>query len=266
MMLYKYLSFTAGRATLRNSQVCFMQPKYFNDPFDKPRYPREPGANSPSDLFGPMRVLGKEFIWGENTGILSLTRTPTNPLMWAHYAEMHKGIVIGIDTIAAGFTKEESNLIPAQYGSVIYVSRRPMQQFISKAQAPLAVGATHHFPSDHYEKLQRIFLHKPICWSYEEEVRVLKCLNGLSESGGVTESGEFKIVSTGDRVLHLFSLPKKAIKEVYFGLRTDNDASDNLYYEIKELLPDLSVFECQLDDSALTVGYVPYTTVAEAVG
>ena len=31
-------------------------------------------------------------------GVLSLTRNPTNLLMWSHYANEHKGVVIGIDT------------------------------------------------------------------------------------------------------------------------------------------------------------------------
>jgi hypothetical protein len=184
--------------------------------------------------------------------------------MWAHYAEMHRGMVIGIDAVAAGFTQEESNLVPAQFGSVIYVSRRPMQQFVSKAQTPLAVGATHHFASDHYEKLRRIFLHKPIYWAYEEEVRVLKCLSGLSDTGGVNPSGDFKIIKAKDRLLHLLALPKGALKEVYFGLRSADSPTDDLYYEAKKIDPNLKIFECQLDDGAFTVEFAPYATSAEA--
>jgi hypothetical protein len=263
MMLYKYVPFATGKAILQSGRVCFSLPKYFNDPFDKPRYPREKGANPLTDIFGSKQIWGKELVWGANTGILSLTRTPTNPLMWAHYAEMHKGMVIGIDAVAAGFTDESSNLIPAQFGSVIYVSRRPTQQFISKSQTPLAVGATHHFASDHYEKLQRIFLHKPLYWAYEEEVRVLKCLGGLSEMGGANPSGDFKIIKVNDKLLHLLALPKGALKEVYFGLRSEHDQTDDLYYEAKEIDSNLRFFDCQLDDGAFTVEFAPYATIAE---
>jgi hypothetical protein len=82
--------------------------------------------------------------------------------MWAHYAQNHTGLVIRIDAVEAGLTDERSNLIPAQYGSVIYVSRRPAQPFVEKPQTGLAVGSTHHFPRDHYDKLQRLFLHKAL--------------------------------------------------------------------------------------------------------
>lgn len=264
MMLYKYVSFSTGEAILQTGKICFSLAKDFNDPFDKPRYPRAKGSTVIDDIFSPLQMLGKEMLWGSNTGILSLTRTAANPLMWAHYADMHRGMVIGIDAIAAGFTDEQCNLIPAQYGSVIYVSGRANQQFISKAKTPLAVGATHYFPHDHYEKLQRIFLNKPIYWAYEEEVRVLKCLNDLTASGGISKSGDFNITKAGERTLHLLALPEGAIKEVYFGLRTEHPDTDDLYYAAKKAAPDLKFFDCVLDDGDFTVKHEPYVTMAEA--
>jgi len=172
MMLYKYVAFDTGRKVLAENSIGFSQPKFFNDPFDLPSYPQEAGANPIESMFGQVRTWAKNHIWAEHTGILSLTRTPTNPLMWAHYANKHEGMVIGIDAVVAGLTREDSNLIPAQYGSVIYVSRRSNQPFFGKPKEGIEVGGTHHFPHDHFEKLQRVFLHKPLCWSYEEEVRV----------------------------------------------------------------------------------------------
>lgn len=74
--------------------------------------------------------------------------------------------LIGIDAEATGFTDEHSNLIFAQYGSVVCVSRRVTGPFASRPATGIAVGATHHFPADHYEKLQRIFLHKSLTWAY----------------------------------------------------------------------------------------------------
>jgi hypothetical protein len=124
MMLYKYVSFAAAKAILQKNAIGFSQPKFFNDPFDLPSYPPEPTANPIDAQFAHIRTWGKNQIWAENTGILSLTRTPTNPLMWAHYADKHEGIVVGIDAVIAGLTDEDSNFIPAQYGSVIYVSVR----------------------------------------------------------------------------------------------------------------------------------------------
>ncbi len=264
MILYKYVPFESGKKILETNTIGFSQPKFFNDPFDLPSYPDERSDNPLDDIVGRLRTMGKNHIWAENTGILSLTRTPTNPLMWAHYARNHQGLVVGVDAVKAGLTEEKSNLIPAQYGNVIYVSRRPEQPFITKPSTGLAVGATHHFPQDHYEKHQRLFLHKPICWSYEEEVRVVKCLKDISPESGTTPSGEFKIADANSRPIYLLSLPAGSIRELYLGFRSDDDASDALYYEAKTAHPELSVYECRLDSSALSVGYSDYVTLAEA--
>ena len=52
-------------------------------------------------------------LWEKNTVILSLTRSPTNPVMCAHYTEGHRGVVFEIDTHAAGFTDIKTNMLPA---------------------------------------------------------------------------------------------------------------------------------------------------------
>jgi hypothetical protein len=264
VILYKYVSFDSGRRILEGDAIGFSQPKNFNDPFDMPSYPDEPAGDPISGIFARLRTMRKNYIWAENTGILSLTRTPVNALMWAHYAEKHQGLVIGIDAVAAGFTDEESNLIPAQYGSVVYVSRRETGDFISKALKPIAVGATHHFPPDHYEKLQRIFLHKPLYWSYEEEVRVVKSLDGIKGEAAETPSGRFEVDKSSGRDLYLYALPPGSIRELYVGIRSDDQAADGLVAQAKKRHPALSAYECVLDDGKLSVGFSEYVLMADA--
>ena len=264
MLLYKYVSLARGRLILRENRVCFSLSENFNDPFDKPRYPRARSMNLTEELFDPLQRMGKELAWATMTGILSLTRTPANPLMWAHYAAGHAGMVVGFDEIAAGFTDEAANLIPAQFGSVVYVSQRPQTPFLSQHTAPLHVGKTHHFVLEHYEKLQRIFLHKSLPWFYEEEVRVVKSLADQSGNGGTTPSGTFDMVWAGDTRYHLYRLPAGAIREIYFGLDAHHEGSDEIVYYAREHHPGIKTFDCVLDDSALTVGFGDYVTIAEA--
>lgn len=145
MILYKYVPFAAGAQIIDSNAVLFSQPKTFNDPFDMPTYPDEPAGDPVSAVFAQVRTMGKNYIWAEKTGILSLTRTPANALMWAHYADKHQGMVIGINAETARFTDEQSNFIPAQYGSVIYVSRRVSGPFTTRPATGIAVGETHIF-------------------------------------------------------------------------------------------------------------------------
>lgn len=264
MILYKYASFDDGMKILEGGTIRFTQPKFFNDPFDSPFYPREQIADPVEGIFEQLHTMAKESTWQENTGILSLTRTPTNPLMWAHYADKHRGMVIGIDAIIAGLTDERTNLIPAQYGSVVYVSGRQDGPFIGKPQTALGVGSTYHFPHDHYEKLQRLFLHKPIYWSYEEEVRVVKCLNGIANDAPDTPSGRFKIVTDNGHEIHLYLLPSSSIVEVYFGFKVDPFAADAAFYDARKCWPKVGVYQCDLNNSKLSLGFNEYVTLADS--
>lgn len=258
MILYKYVPFEIGRRIVSGNSLLFSQPATFNDPFDIPSYPNEPVVDLGSAIFGRIRTMGKNWLWAERSGILSLTRTPSNALMWAHYADSHRGMVLGIDANAAGLFDERSNLVPAQFGSVVYVSRRVTGPFVGKPTTAIAVGATHHFPPDHYEKLQRVFLHKPLGWAYEEEVRVVKCLHGLEGDGGTTPSGTFSIVRTSERPLHLFQLREGAIREVHFGIRADHGAASEAAAELRHLDPTIRVLEAVLDDRELSVRAQPF--------
>ena len=123
MILCKYVPSDAGSSIIRGKSIGFSQPVYFNDPFElAATYPAPTEHNPVSQFFDEIRTEGKRYIWRTQTAILSLTRSPLNPLMWANYSDGHRGFIIGFDAASSGFTEEEVNLVPAQYGSVIYLT------------------------------------------------------------------------------------------------------------------------------------------------
>lgn len=223
MILYKYMSLQTALVVLRNQTLGFSRPSFFNDPFDRPFAQRTPDVSLDDHLFGGLRADIKAMAWELHTAILSLTRTPTNALMWAHYADHHRGVVLAIDTALAGLHDESSNMIPAHFGNVVYARHRPVGPYHSRFDIPVTVGATFAFVISHYEKWQRMFLIKPIEWAYEEEVRVVKSVHSLSKTGGTNQSGRFTIVDL-DRPLHCFHLPPGSIVGVYAGARMDRAA------------------------------------------
>ncbi len=177
MILYKYMDFESAKRVIETRHIRFTQPHHFNDPFDFPRFPPLEEVNQIEGMFNGIGQMFKGQIMANTTGILCLTRTPTNPLMWAHYADKHGGFVIGIDAIRTGFVDVEINLIPAQFGSMVYVSQRPTYPLADAIRGEgMIPGDTYNFMQNHYEKLQRLFLYKALYWSYEEEVRVEKCI------------------------------------------------------------------------------------------
>ena len=158
MILYKYTSLNTARRILDNSSIGFSRPSYFNDPFDRPVATLVPNRNPIDEKIAAIAADLKSRVWEQNTAILSLTRSPKNALMWAHYADEHRGAVLKIDANVAGFTDERTNKIPAHFGSVIYMRRRQSEQYFSTFQEGVKVGSTHQFVPSHYEKWQRLFL------------------------------------------------------------------------------------------------------------
>ncbi|MPY25008.1 DUF2971 domain-containing protein [Shewanella sp. YLB-07] len=238
---------------IENNSVGFSQPCNFNDPFElEASYPSEGGDNPVDSLFKGVRSWIKKDIWKRTTGILSLTRQPLNPLMWAHYSVEHTGMVIGFDSNIEAFTCEDTNLVPIQYGSVIYTGKKPDSRFLSKPTETMEVGGTFHFPYGQLERLQRMFLFKPMCWSYEEEVRIVKCLKGVDKTPSI-KSGEFSEIEVSGRPIYLLSLPKGTIKEIYLGVRSStlkSTGDHELYKVAKEHQPKAKIFACTISKSS----------------
>ena len=250
MILYKYTSLETAQKILENALIGFSRPSFFNDPFDKPVATPVPYDNPIDGKFSGIRAQIKSQIWEKNTAILSLTRSPTNPLMWAHYSDRHRGAVLEINTHDAGFTDIKSNMIPAQFGSVIYSRSRPPGPYYSTFNESVEVGGTHHFVPDHYEKWQRLFLTKPLEWAYEEEVRIAKCLKGLESQGSSSnESGDCIIEEFDDRPLHCFGFPRNAITKVFIGARADK----SVVTEWSDKFPSVSVCLVKLDDDRFEI-------------
>ncbi|SMY16294.1 DUF2971 domain-containing protein [Photobacterium aquimaris] len=249
MILYKYMSFEAAKSVLKNNSLGFANPKTFNDPFElEAGYPIE-GDNPLQNMLSGISNWGKRYIWADTSGVLSLTRNPLNPLMWAHYADEHKGVVIGINVKKAGFLDSQKCLIPAQFGNVIYTNTRPIHELLKNSDCePISVGHTFHYPKGHEDKLQRLFLYKPSCWAYEEEVRIVKCLSDRDKYG-VNISGKFSEIELPNKIIYGYEMPDESIEEVYFGLRHDFSSVAKFQAEINELsnkYPKVSMKKCSL--------------------
>lgn len=91
----------------------------------------------------------------------------------------------------------------------------------------------------------------------------MKCLGGISNKGA-SISGHFEIVQSNGRPLYALSLPKGGIRQIYFGIPCDSEASDALYHQARAAHPDLLAYECSLDVDSLSVGFRQYGTLAEA--
>lgn len=233
MILYKYYGYEAGIAALENSRLGFREPKYFNDPFELSYLNNICGDQKFSVLISDRLKSIKE-----NVAILSLTKNPLNPLMWAHYGASHTGFVIGYDTNTPLLTDKNYNLITVNEGGVDYPDSKPLQvstpdfaEYIHKIDLKSrSIPTLNINPCEVERELARkLYLTKHNPWAYEEEVRVVKSFdphqhedfsNSLHRWEGLVEHYspspyDSEEIIKGLKIYH----EKVQIKEVYIGDR-----------------------------------------------
>lgn len=245
MILYKYVDLETARKILANKTVRFTHTHDLNDPFEATCLLYENETRNYHDrenYFNHIKI-------SMSYGILSLSRSALNPLMWAHYGwgkklphnngiylgesnKSHGGMVIGIDIDKAGFNNESWNVLPAKFGNVIYTTTKPTNVFSESQSYDLFEGAQYSYDPKLLEALQRVFLYKSSAWSYEEEVRVVRNIlkNPLQDFGyrGIQE------------------IPSDSIMEVYIGCGHSHDEKNvtAFYEEIKAYIPSCKIFLC----------------------
>lgn len=213
------------KASLENKTLRFKNPKFFNDPFDCEISYASSNTKAEDQWFIEAKLLR----YTSQVGALCLTRNKSNLLMWAHYADEHKGGVLGIDTELANLDSSEQNIIPATEGSVIYTSLRPSS---AGHDMPTQIS---EFTKEFREKL---FLHKSIHWAYEEEVRIVRKFLSYRDD---TYDCSAKEQEHEDIII-----PKEAIKEIYFGSKFTESTPFEIINTVKTF-PNSKVSRCFLD-------------------
>lgn len=256
MILYKYYSSTAGLIALESSKVGFRTPIYFNDPFEA------------SVICGKAFTSDRVSNTLKSVAILSLTRTPLNALMWAHYGEEHKGIVIGYEVDDPFFQCKKTNLIPVQKGNVIYTKTKPFLRTSTKVTTELCNAIEGLINEKDYDLItdltNHLFLNKDTIWSYEEEVRIVKSIiNVTMETSELWENPYYRYSTVNERIepgfsrekilgLKIYDYPVK-IKEIFLGARNsfleaNNTDAINLIKKINA--ENIKVYSVSVDNKS----------------
>lgn len=251
MNLFKYYDSFGGRAALKSRRLGFRTPSNFNDPFE---------LTALSNGDGPLSKMGtlRERIdqLKEQVVILSLTRSPLNPLMWAHYGREHTGVVIAYDIRGDFLNSQEYNLIPADVGDVIYTHTKSPFQMTSQTMDTLqrvyqqGFGAPGSQTYEQQALARRLFLTKHASWVYEEEVRVVKIADSLFEETEVFQRDPLRAYDSGEPLpygLHLYR-QEVTITAIYLGAKSTlaNDPTARL--DLQSLA--CPVYQLEVDDTS----------------
>lgn len=124
----------------------------------------------------------------ELIGLLCLTELPTSLLMWAHYADSHKGFVVEFDSEAPFFKQRLDDEDEFRHlRKVCYQASRPS----------IVLAEVQNFEQ---------FLIKSNDWAYEAEWRMLMPLSMASQK-----------IGDGPDAIHLFKFPASIIKTIVLG-------------------------------------------------
>jgi hypothetical protein len=229
LILYKYVSFNTAVSIIKNSSLGFSCADDLNDPFEATAI----RLNVTGDMPETVALNAVRSRISRRFGILSLTRAPLNPLMWSHYGNDHRGIVIGIDVCKAGFNCLETNVIPASLGNIIYTNTKPSHKLPEiTAERLVTIGEeVNCFHDNDFELFKRAFLYKSLHWGYEEEVRVVK--NVYNSVGGsvykpttfINEAGDWSKIIFEGRPLYCLNIPQDSTVEIYLGCSVGKNLS-----------------------------------------
>lgn len=255
MILNKYTKAQHGLAYLKEGFLRFSPLLEFNDPFEMRPYIESLGTHEQEEAIvrrlekedegfrrlspdqkaavrlharthGPAELSLRMARDLQGTvGVLCLVKdSHQDLLMWAHYADSHRGCVLQFDGSHSWFvTKQGSNAF-SQMGvlkEVRYSSARPRSSLLALTMDDL--------------------LTKAECWGYEKEWRMLLNLKDCTTQ-----------IHGGKEVNGLFPVPHEALTGVYLGVNIDAEDREQFLH----LLPagkSVNLFQFELDQQGYSL-------------
>lgn len=260
--LFKYLPYY-GSDFFDELFLRITPPSAFNDPFDgllskdsyihflnKAPFKTEEERKKTTERFEASWEQEAQFIRVDNWGVICFTENSGCLLMWAHYANDHKGILIEFDTTCSA-TKTHSF-----FEGVVDSSTPPrvLKAKVNSVEYPPSRERPSPKPSS-FQELLLVNLYygfsKSEEWAYENEHRMSLNYNELPDV--IQKNG-----------MHFVKIPEQVISGIYIGCRADNakemkkkEMIDN-FAEAKKRNPKLGhvkLFESVLDETDFKVNY-----------
>jgi hypothetical protein len=166
ILLYRYLNATAALKTIESRSFKVGRLRDFNDPFEWRM--GITGIIPEGEMVA--RACMEGFIDDVNswTGIICLSDTVADPVLWSHYANKHQGVAFEVSYI----------IDPERLVKMDYTNERPVFD-ANRLHDPAGI--------DQYAKplLNRLLRQKSSGWAYEREYRVFLDLESCNISGGL---------------------------------------------------------------------------------
>ena len=166
ILLYRYLDATSALKSIESRSFKIGRLRDFNDPFEWRM--GITGIIAEGEMVA--RACMDGFIDDVNgwMGIICLSDTITEPVLWSHYANKHQGVAFEVSYI----------LDPERLVKMNYTNERPVFN-VNHLHDPAGIDK-HAMPL-----LNRLLTQKSSGWAYEREYRVFLDLKSCDISGGL---------------------------------------------------------------------------------
>lgn len=216
--------------SIENKYIWFAAPETLNDPFDcrvdLREAVRRADKSNPNNQHltnfantyapyknAPYKIPHDVMIFSASMAEKNVHRST---LMWAHYGDCHKGVMIKYCTQSL-----LSGHLGLKFEKVQYCSNG-----ITKWLAQSVAGNTIQGSKLLSGWWQHMFLTKTSPWQYEREVRIIRSGWQLEETHGVLIPSDPKL-----------TIPDNAIQEMYFGFNTPQRDIDCVINLVRESFP-----------------------------
>lgn len=155
-----------------------------------------------------------------------------NPLMWAHYANSHKGICIEYEITPECLERLNNDNELLRLCPCAYREHKPMTDGITLDNALMA---------------------KASCWSYEEEARLIYYSKDMSRWANPTyEDKNGKKNTKEARLLDYIFLEGFSVKAIYFGVRISQRDYDDVTKCLQSINPSVEIYKMEFNKDDIT--------------
>lgn len=229
-MLFKYRAIDPHLTdSIINRTWHFSKPDRLNDPFDCRVDIRKALARAASSTSGLRakklqaaleRADGMLDAWGQQFaefGVCAFSLTSTSELLWAHYANKHRGVVLK-------YQFDQDFISHSRHKFVCLDLVKYGQNAVTKYLQTAMIDQQE--ANGFVDELAKLYLTaKAEAWSYEEEVRVIRNTSGPIE------------------------IPRRALRKIIFGLRTPPEEIAHITALAKQYSDCDAFSQMQPDDS-----------------
>ena len=253
--LFRFVSIpnNVGRESLiqdiTDNRITLSNPENFNDPMDPILREwlimqiRDAKINEDAKTFNLLKIVLKHLHTCSLSGYKEshchdrLTNSKRqkqvyNPLMWAHYANSHKGICIEYEITPDCLARHNNDNELLRLCPCAYRNHKPMSDGITLDNALKA---------------------KASCWSYEKEARLIYYSKDMSRWVNPNYKDKNGQKNTKEaRLLDYIFLEGFSVKAIYFGVRTSQKDYNDVIRLLQNLNPSVELYKMEFNKYDIT--------------